>query len=318
MTETTKDNRGTVFCFTDFKKENVKNGYHAIFEDFKDEIRALAWGREKCPTTGNIHNQAFIQFYKQSRGSRIQKIIKEKCHYEVMRGSIKENKKYCSKDGIYTELGEFVYRGYRSDLHSIKDDLKAGAKLSDIMENYTGDFVRYHSGISKMAGMVQKKLRNKWRDVTTTVLCGEAGSGKTSYVYKKYGYDNVFKFDAKHAKTDFWGDYDGEEVLLIDDFNGWIQYSYMLQVLDGHPLMMNIKNGTTYANFTKIYITSNVSISRWYNRIQPNFWRRIDFCLEVIKGNTEPLITEIDKKIDRDYGGYGLTDESGFDGDALC
>lgn len=310
--------RGTSFVFTDFDAKNIKDGYAKVFKEYDDIIRGLAWGREKCPKTGNDHNQCYIQFYSQQRGSKIQKIVKNKCHYEVMHGSIKDNENYCSKEGKYTEIGKFVSRGYRSDLHSIKDDLKAGASMYDIMENYTGDFVRYHSGIKAMAGLVHKKQRKGWRDVEVTVLQGKAGTGKTRYVYDKHGYENVYKFDAKHAKTDFWGMYDGEDVLLIDDFNGWIQYSYMLQVLDGYPLQMNVKNGTTWANFTKVYITSNVSVSRWYSRVQDNFWRRIGKCLEVSKGNTEPLLTEVDKRVDKDYGGYGLQEESGYDGDPLC
>ncbi len=287
-----ENNKGISFCFTDFKEENIKNGYKTTFKEYNDMIRGIAWGVETCPKTGKKHNQAFIQLYKQSRYTAIQKWIGSKAHFEVLRGSIKDNEEYCSKEGTYTALGQFVSRGYRSDLHNIKDDLMNGATMYEVMDNYTGDFVRYSNGIQKMKSLIDKKKGLKWRDVDVKVLYGKAGTGKTSHVMKKHGYENVFTLDAKWASTNFWGDYDGEDVLLIDDFNGWIQYSYILRVLDGHPLQLNIKGGSTYARWTKVYITSNALGCQWYKSIGENLKRRVTACLEVTKGNTEPFVLE--------------------------
>jgi hypothetical protein len=69
--------------------------------------------------------------------------------------------------------------------------------------------------------------------------------------------------------------YDGEKVLLIDDFNGWIKYT--LRILDGYPLRLNIKNGVTWARFDRVYITSNAKPANFYKReIKKNFKRRIN------------------------------------------
>lgn len=284
------NNKGVSFCFTDFNEKNINNGYQSMFDDNNDVIRGIAWGRETCPSTGKQHNQGFIQLYKQARWTSIQKMMMSKCHFEVMNGSIAENETYCSKENKYCKLGAFVTKGFRTDLHCIKDDLKNGVSLHDIMDNYTGDYVRYYSGISKMKELIDKKNSQKWRDVETTAIVGDAGSGKTSYVYKKYGYENVFKVDSGGDLQKFpFNGYDGEKVLLIDDFNGWIQYTYMLNVLDGHPLQLNIKNGYTFARWEKVYITSNVKPANWYNVIGDNFKRRINKCLLVTKGITERL-----------------------------
>lgn len=279
-------NKGVSFCFTDFNETNIALGYKNYYNEYKDIIRGIAWGVEVCPTTGKKHNQGYIQLFKQGRWTSIQKIFKSKCHFEVMIGSINDNEAYCSKECVYTKLGSFVSRGYRSDLHNIKDDIKNGASLYDIMENYTGDFVRYHSGITKMKELIDNKKSQSWRDVETTILVGEAGSGKTKYVYDKYGYDSVFKIDGAGNDKFMFNGYDGEEVLLIDDFNGWIKYTYMLNILDGYPLPLNVKNGRTFARWNKVYITSNNMPSMWYSKIKDNFKRRITNCLEVIEGNT--------------------------------
>lgn len=289
-------NKGTKFVFTNFKKCDYKK----VYAENNDIIRGIAWGVERCPKTGKSHDQGFIQMYKQCRWTAIQKLFQSKCHFEVMFGSIEDNTKYCSKDGKYTKLGKFVTKGYRSDLHNIKDDLNQGASLYDIMDNYTSDFVRYHSGIMKMKSLIDKKKSKNWRDVEVTVLYGKAGSGKTSYVSNKHGYNNIFTLNLEAEKFMFDG-YDNEDVLLIDDFNGGIKYTQLLRILDGHPLPLNVKNGRCYANFTKIYITSNVTPANWYKNIFDNLKRRLTNCLEVTKGNTVTLVNPFEKNYENEY-----------------
>ena len=301
--KTNNDNKGVSFCLTDFSTKNIESGYANIYNEYKDVIRGIAWGKETCPSTGKLHNQMYIQMFKQCRATAIQNMIKSKCHYEVMRGSIEQNETYCSKEGVYTKLGCFVSRGYRSDLHNIKDDLKNGSSLYDIMENYTGDFIRYSNGIQKMKSLIDNKQANKFRKVTTTALIGDAGSGKTTYVCDKYGYENVFIVENGQDEKFLFDGYDGEKTILIDDFNGNIKYTTLLRILDGHKYGINIKNGRTYARWENIYITSNNKPSKWYKNIGENLKRRIKNCLLVSEGNTTDLTHpwEIDDDTDDEY-----------------
>lgn len=295
--KSSSSNKGTKFIFTNFKDCD----YHTVFKENAKRIRGLAWGMETCPTTGKKHAQGYIQMFNQCRYTAIQKMFDSKCHFQVMFGSIEQNEDYCSKEKNFTKLGKFVIKGHRTDLDNIKDDLKKGARLYDIMDNYTGDFVRYHSGIMKMKSLIDKNQSKKWRDVEVTVLYGKAGSGKTSYVSDKHGYDNIFVLNLEADKFMFDG-YDNEDVLLIDDFNGDIKYTHLLRILDGHPLPLNVKNGRAYAHFTKVYITSNVKPGCWYKNTRDNLKRRIKNCLEVTKGNTVTLVNPFEKGGIDEYG----------------
>jgi hypothetical protein len=281
--------KGVAFVFTDFLKRNLDDGYEKVFNEYKDVIRGIAWGREVCPTSGKEHNQGFVQFYKQSRGKALQRLLGSLVHFGKMRGSVKDNETYCSKENKYKKLGAFVSRGYRSDLHNIKDDLKAGASMYEVMDNYTGDFVRYAGNLMKMKELIDEKKSQTFRRLTVTTLTGEAGSGKTRQVYEKHGYDAVFKIDGSSDDKFMFNGYGGQRVLLIDDFNGWIKYSYLLNILDGYPLPLNVKNGRTFAMWDTVYITSNNKPAMWYRSIKDNLKRRIDISLEVTKGNTIPL-----------------------------
>ncbi len=292
--------KGTLFCFTDFSKINLERGYKGYFEEWKDQIRGIAWGKEICPKTfaktgvEKYHNQGFIQLYSQNSFVKIQKWFKSKCHFEVCEGTVEDNVNYCSKEGFYTTVGTFVTQGYRTDLHNIKDDLKGGASEYDIMENYTGQYVRYHSGIAKMKALIEKNkvLKAGWREVQVTALIGASRTGKSSYVYKKYGYENVFKIDAKADPKFMFDGYAQEDTILIEEFDGYIDYGYMLSILDGHPLPMNIKGGKTYGRFSNVYITSNEKPIYWYKSIAENLKNRLTTILEVTVGNTGTTVTK--------------------------
>lgn len=294
-------NKGVLFCFTDFSNRNIEKGYKKIYEEFGDMIRGIAWGVETCPKTKKKHNQGYIQVYKQCRYTAIQKWFMSKCHFEVCMGSIKQNEDYCSKEQLYTKLGKFVSRGYRSDMHNIKDDLHNGAEMYDIMNNYTGDYVRYTGGISKMKSLIDKKRRQRMGYVKPNVIarCGRGESGKTKEIFDKHGYENVFKISRYDDLKFMFNGYDNEKVLLMDDFDGTIPYTYLLQLLDGYPMDINVKNGVCYNFFTTIYITSNNMPHKWYYKFKWNLARRLTTCLKVCKGNTTDF-TQQYKYLDSD------------------
>lgn len=280
--------RGTYFCFTDFKNSFID--CLKIYYNNKDLIRYLFVGKEICPKTKKLHLQGYIQMFTQCRAVFVQKMFNEKFHIGKCRGTVEQNIKYCGKDGDIRQWGRMSHgQGYRSDWHNIKDDLKKGDSLLEIAENYTSQFIQCHSGIKAIKSLIDYDSRCKDREIDVTTIYGEAGSGKTSYVYKKHGYKNVFKLTEGMYKANFWGNYDGQEVLLIDEFNGWIKYKDILDILDRHPFPVNIKNGNTMANWTKVYIISNNKPGTFYKTVSDNLKRRVGTCLEVVKGNTSNL-----------------------------
>lgn len=178
------------------------------------------------------------------------------------------------------ELGELVIKtkqGQRIDLEEHVEKLMTGEmKCTDFLTpELAGVYHQYGRTFKAVEEQAMKKRHNKWREVHTVVLLGDAGVGKSSYVYKKHGYDNVFKIDSDCTPQFLCDGYDGEAILLIDDFKGWIRYGTMLDLTQGHPMKLNIKNGRTYKAWDIIYITSNVSPALWWKKgIGNNMLRR--------------------------------------------
>lgn len=93
--------------------------------------------------------------------------------------------------------------------------------------------------------------------------------------------ERLYCLDSGGAHTLWWDGYRAEEVLLIDDYDGWIGWSTFLRVLDRYPLRINVKGGHGWARYTKVIITSNVPYVDWYpmQQDQAPLARRIGFSM---------------------------------------
>lgn len=303
------------WAITDFTKSNIDLSMK-IFKENKNIISFLGWKNEICPKTEKHHKHIFLQTYEPININGVQDLFNDtSLHCEVVR----DNRQYwdyvCKEETtnprnpeIYT-LGSICLRDNFSVADNIIDLLMNDPDIKEI--DLVEKFPRYYFnkyGIKGFKALMDKKNRNKWIQPDVEVIVGEAGVGKTRSVYEKHGYDNVFTADMKMLKTDFWGQYDGEKVLLIDDFNGWVPYTYMLKILDGHPLQLNIKNGHTYKNWSKVYITSNQKPALWYNNIANNLKRRLSKVLIMDKdGNTDIHPCPFNRMMIDDFEGYDET-----------
>lgn len=243
------------WCFTDFKLLKFKS----IYESYKDIIRYICWGKEICPKTKKEHYQGWVQFFNKKRMGGVKKIFGcNKIHLEVCQGSEYDNEKYCKKDGKFNSFGKFISMGERSDLEQIKKKINDNVKMIDIANDHFGDFLRYHKGIYEYKKLVQQKMCQGFRKVEVIVIEGKTGLGKT----KKAMEEATFKIHA--SKLNWWDGYDGDKIICIDEFANQIPITELLGILDGYNLRLDIKGSFTYANWEKVYITTNLSFDLWY------------------------------------------------------
>ena len=65
---------------------------------------------------------------------------------------------------------------------------------------------------------------------------------------------------------------------MIDDFYGWLKYSFLLNLMDRYPLMLPNKGGYVECKIKRLIITSNKKPEDWYSSVQDKtpLLRRID------------------------------------------
>ncbi len=186
-----------------------------------------------------------------------------------------DNYNYCtgnsagkSPNDDFFEFGTPKQQGKRNDWHNAKDILKNGGSLQDVAEKDFKTYVRFERGLRSYKQMIDKDNSHKNRkDLHVTVLWGDGGTGKTRFVYDNHDSKDIYRLRRSNNNNIWFNGYDGEPILLIDDFRGWISYTDLLEFLDIYPCPIEFKGGSTFANWTKVYITSNKHPKNWYPNV---------------------------------------------------
>jgi len=87
---------------------------------------------------------------------------------------------------------------------------------------------------------------------------GEPGTGKTEWVSKTYP-DAYWK-----QSTKWWDEYCAHEVVVLDEFKGWLPYNDLLRLMDGTPMTVEKKGSQTSFLAKKVVIISNYPPWTWY------------------------------------------------------
>ncbi len=224
-------------------------------------------------------------------------------HIDKANGTCEENRNYIRKEGKYSDSDKketnipetFEEWGEMPDERSQKVT-QSEAIIKMIKDGYTNAEIieAYPTAITKQAYMDRYRQEyleaknNNWRDVEVNYIWGKTGVGKTRYVMDKYGYNNVCKIT---NYTHPFDNYNGQDVILFDEFNGQIMISDLLQYLDGYPCPLPARYADKMACFRKAYLVSNFPFSSQYKNIQsekPEQWeafkRRISHIYKMSEG----------------------------------
>lgn len=237
---------------------------------------AITYGimqKEICPSTGSEHWQCYFELRSQQRLSAVKEILgDEKCHVESRRGTAQEAADYCRKiesavPGSLIEFGTMKQQGKRSDIESLVNLVREGKSNIEILETMPGTYARMYKAVDRIRWDIRAASSSSWRQLEVLVLYGATGTGKTRFAIESCPPDQAwFKLDV--ANNLWWDGYSNEDILIIDDFYGWIKYGLLLNVLDGYKLRLEVKGGFTWASWRRVIITSNKHPRDWYKEPQ--------------------------------------------------
>lgn len=273
------------------------------WSEFPDErIRYMRWQVEECPSSHRRHIQLYIELKSPQRMSFLRKALGfPNLHAEGARGSREECDNYCSKDesrvhGPYT-LGVFENggQGHRTDLQRVATRIIEGGSVPEVAMEFPVQYIKFNRGIRSLAAIRDQESSKKFRSVECFVHYGVAGSGKTRFAWETYSATGLFILDQPSNGTLWFDGYEGEDVILIDDFYGWIKWGMLLRLLDGYPVRLPIKGSHSWASWTKVIITSNDPPNTWYDRgLAPALARRITSITEHSCVDGEFVSEEVD------------------------
>lgn len=283
-------------------------GYtHDVIADKMEEFRSvLYWCLcDEVGSEGTYHTHLFIAFATPRHHTAIDSKF-HGAHQEVARGTSAENRAYVLKDGekynkqpdgsydyvdgsgkrhtgvnysdTFLEWGELPreHQGKGKDADIIVDLIKAGASNEEIVDTVHSAYKDLEK-VERVRSMYRDSLfKSTWRTLEVTYIFGKTGSGKTRSVMEKFGYENCYRVtDYKHP----FDTYDGQDVIIFEEFRGGLKHGDMLNYLDGYPLLLPCRYFNRQACYTKVFLITNIPPDEQYLNVDREsreaFFRRI-------------------------------------------
>jgi len=265
-------------------------GYTTLVTMKPSSVGYIVFQEEMAPDTGSPHIQGYLQVSRKQRGSWVTNKLRKwfsvpsggeegqrSVHSEAARGSDVDNFEYCTKEA--TRLGgPYEYgvrvphagkRGGRSDLLAVKKLIDDGASMGVVRENYFGDWIRHGKMFSEY-----KRLKTEPRNFKSQVylFIGPAGVGKSTMmkIFATHILGMPF-FKARTPKGSglYWDDYDGEEVIIVDEMDGDVMKpKFFNQLCDEHELVLPIHGNAGYQCRARYILLGTNYLPRqwWKNR----------------------------------------------------
>lgn len=218
---------------------------------------------------GTPHYQGFVCFDQKKRLSAIRHLVPGAPHWEVTRGTVAQNRTYCSKpEGRIGDFCEFgtppPEKGARTDLAELHSELKSGTLTTRRYSNeFFPLFVRYPKLVENYE-LAQIKGRQNGCEVSCVLLVGGAGLGK-SFLAQKMAGDLGLGPIYRHSLGKWWDGYRGERVVVFDDFRGHsLSLTDFKLVFDRYALRVQVKGSSCDLAATHFFITSNLDPKDWW------------------------------------------------------
>ena len=279
-TATTKDRkRRWVFTLNNYSAEEAQ-----ALLDCTDAVKHIFFGEEVAPSTGTPHFQGYVEFLHPKTMSAVKKTLgSDRYWLAVAKGTPFEGYQYALKDGTpllsYGEVPEETYSAEGGTWEAIVAMVKEGFTYLEIVERFPNVAVQQGTAIQRFKIEWENSLAG-WRDVKTTYVSGSTGVGKTRGIMDAYGYSNVYRVTNYNNPFD---QYQGEPVIVFEEFRNSVKIEDMLNFLDGYPVRLPCRYADRMAMYTRVFIVTNWTYDEQYQNIADRypetyaaFTRRID------------------------------------------
>jgi hypothetical protein len=246
---------------------------------------------------GRPHAQGYIELFESTRMLAVKRLFQgesfqKRVHLEVARENAGTNINYCKKeknpDGSPARWPGCTpvtcgtparSNGKSDDDHPKKASnfdiavhlIHAGTTLEDMetkaeYAHLRPTCARNRKQLLETALAFVRRSLPPVRNVWFEVWYGPPGTGKS--------YDTVTSWPVHHHQCVFrmtntkgcWFDgYEGQPVLIVDDFYDWLEPGFVLQITDKYQLAVPIKGGFVQSRWVHVRFISNFPVEQWWS-----------------------------------------------------
>ena len=252
------------WCGTQFQLENFDPPEQPTPEN---KVKYFVYQLEECPDTGALHLQFYVEFTSPQRYTAVRRLVGVGAHWEPRQGTPAQADAYCRKRETQVVgpswIGERPSgQGSRTDLAAVQAALDSGETPQAVAREHFATWARYYRAIDRY--YLEHQPPRTW-EMDVRVYFGQPGSGKSRRAFDEAGADC---YALGHSNGAAWFDgYAGQHTVVIDDFYGWLSWSFLLQLLDRYPFRVPTKGSHLPFVSRRIIFTSNSHPSEWYDYI---------------------------------------------------
>jgi hypothetical protein len=223
---------------------------------------------ERGGKTGYLHWQIYIENESPVRFSTLKRLFPT-AHLEARLGTKQQAFDYVSKSDTFAgtrighgEIDTSDNQGKRSDLDFFHD-------LITVQHVPVGEILlKYPSAMRVVNGLraLEQECRARTapfapqRHMKVSYLYGATGTGKTRYLYEKFG---GWAFRATDYMAPF-DSYTGQKVIILDEFRSQLKREVMLNLLDGYPVELHSRYLNKWSAVEEVWVVSNWRLDDQY------------------------------------------------------
>lgn len=284
-------------------------------EAWEEEISYKCQCYEKGREAKTIHTHVLIYFRSLKRSNSLAKLvigcnIGSEVDVQPLRGKWSDARAYVLKQDSTkiqgrppTETGKCPRdtskkQEVEAECEKIVETIREDG-LKGVVDSMAEYILKYPSGCKLIKELTGK--RSEKRTVKVTVVWGDAGTGKSTWVQQEarenWEKDDIYHFTKVGGSRDtvWFNGYSGQKCIILDDVNGrTMPLDYMLKILGNDPLDVEVKGGREPALWEEVLITSNWDPEKWYGKVWEEcpetklaFFRRIARIIHVEKTYNE-------------------------------
>jgi len=235
---------------------------------FNDGIVKFATGQiERGHETEHAHLQFYIQCSKRLSLNQVKKMVNDKAHWEIARGTAQQCIDYCTKEDTRVvgpwAIGEASTPGQRNDINHAADLVLQGNSMKEVAGECPAVYIKYHRGLHAFRNLMLYSTPRDLKDAGPEVwiFWGDSGAGKTKRAFETWPDAYV-----KLTNSKWWDGYEGQDTVIFDDFKGSSLSLHDFQrVIDRYPMRVETKGGSVELQAKRYVFTSNRHPSEWYS-----------------------------------------------------